>query len=689
MIRGRERLRRAARIAPFLVAAVVAGALLDARDTGAAPGPWSFPHAPHLKPETVAAARAAAGSGVVDDKDCRVCHDYATAGDRHDVTRAASCDACHLGEAYLEVKLDTAERPERRAFPHAAHMKDATISCFTCHALLEDQGWIEFSIPADGFGTRGRGGKPGGANGTSTCADCHAEHVPKGGTVKHYETTGDGKACATCHGTAASILPLRYRAAARAAGPRPFLHANHGGARADCETCHAEMATSRTVWDSRPVDAAEEACRTCHVGATFSERESPVPFVQFERFAHVEHLNPAGEIATTHEGTPDCGTCHFPEAGQDEPVGRGALLAFDACVRCHDAWRVEGHGVGAWSCFKCHAGDVGEDGRLATTRVERPVLGEVRFLSVHHPAITARGPRLETGAEPAGKRCEECHVADLETLQSGLGARFAHGPHLPETPAAKDCLVCHASMATARRSADASRYEPFVTAPPAPGRPDARGCFDCHLTSDLGGSFTASASERDVPEFDHAGHVRGAPWKGGEGIACTECHDAGSDLGYTLPEDVVTCKRCHSHDEQQPEKRARTGSSTSTGDATACKHCHASVGDGTGFGAPAGSDEASRRRTRALLVSGSQFHDKTGACANCHHRDARAGAEPWAYRERITSTRPVASIHDDPEQRAAWFNDPGIQDTPDAQGRTCATCHRREPDGYLRALEQR
>ena len=57
------------------------------------------------------------------------------------------------------------------------------------------------------------------------------------------------------------------------------------------------------------------------------------------------------------------------------------------------------------------------------------------------------------------------------------------------------------------------------------------------------------------------------------------------------------------------------------------------------------------------------------------------------YKERITTARVKSSVHDDRAQRDAWYNDPRIKDTGvDPQGRTCMSCHRREPQGYLRSL---
>jgi decaheme cytochrome c component MtrC/MtrF-like protein len=657
---------------------------------GDARGPWSFSHAAHLTPQTLAAARAGPGTPG-SDAECIVCHDFAATGDVHVVERERSCNTCHLGDDHLELELAKPPAATRPAFPHRSHVKDPAIGCFTCHRVREDRGAVWFSIPPRGLGARGAGGAPGGPDGAFTCADCHAEHRPTAG-VKQDDVTGDGKRCSECHGDAALILPLQHRGRTRPSAARSFRHADHGGAVADCATCHASMAKSRTVWDSRPVDVAPDTCRGCHVGADFVTRESVVPFVQFERFSHVEHLTPAGKVKTAHEGTPTCATCHFPKTGASasaEPVGRGGMLDFDGCVTCHESWRVEGHGVGSWACFKCHVGEVAEDGKLPMARasVSRGRIDAVGFLSAHHPEITTRGPRLRDGRETStGKRCIDCHVGGREALDSRLAGRsFAHGPHLSESPSANDCLACHSSALDARWSQDLIRFDTHLTAAPAPtaDRIEARGCRECHLGPDAQ-ALQIGVAEREVPQFDHAGHVHGAPWNGAKGIECTECHVAGGDAGYTTAGDVLDCTRCHAHDEKQPEKRARTGPSVPEGTAQSCAFCHSTIGAAGGT-VPAPTNAASRRREHAALVSGTQFHDRTGDCAACHARAASPAAPPqeraWVVRAKVR-----VSIHDDPRYRDRWFNDPTIDKTPDALGRTCSTCHRREPESYLRGF---
>lgn len=701
-------LRAAART---LAAAVVVAALAAAATTSSAAGPFSFPHRPHLSADTI--ARAGAGQ----DADCRVCHDYSR-GERD--AHLKGCDACHVGREHLELKFAEAA-PARPAFQHKEHLFDAKgaprgdVSCMTCHAMVQDQDWIEFSVPTAGLGPRGRGDRGGGAMGVKTCADCHAAHEPKGGLVDEDERTGDGKACAQCHLGAASILPLRYRPPAeRAAGERPFRHADHGGVKGECEACHTTMRASRTIWDHDPSQATAGKCAECHVDArgeplvALSSRKTTVTRIDFEKFPHAAHVG--------KKGGETCQSCHFPETSPEakarfperepsaEPTGRDQLVNYDVCVACHGAdewapgkrsWAVEGHGVGAWACFKCHEGVADAQGRLpiAGAEVARATIGEARFSVHHHPGITSKGaplarPTQEVGGE--ARQCTDCHVAGIEALASRLaGKPFAHAPHLPAQPDQDDCLACHSSSASARRSEDLARFDPHVAGLPAPAGANAaaKSCFECHVgatAAELG--LETPPAKRRVAQFDHGGHVNAASLvAGAKGIACTQCHEEGGRFGYTTPPEVLDCTRCHAH-EGDPAKVARTGPKISQGDASKCLNCHEAV-----RGAEEGRVGAQVRetivRTHLALREGRQHHDKGGACASCHARED-AAQEP--YRERIARAQVRTSIHEDPALAREWFNDPAIaKPGADPKGRTCATCHRNEPRGYLRSLSAR
>ncbi|MCE9635015.1 MAG: hypothetical protein K8T90_04850 [Planctomycetes bacterium] len=724
MIRGTTRGGRA--LAAWLTVSAVGAALcvvaiVAAQATFAGPygdGPYSFPHQPHLSPATISAglAEAAAldrsgkrpGGGGVADKECRVCHNFAVSDDAH----LDGCMTCHVAAKNLDAQFARAA-PVGARFPHKEHLKDTSVTCFSCHRVEKEMGWVEFSLPEGGLGAAGTGGRPGGKHGDFTCTDCHRAHEPKGGLVKKDDVTGDGKPCETCHTGVTSILPQRFRSAANRGNDRSFLHGDHGAADGDCAKCHAAVKTSRTIWDYDPVAGTAQACESCHmdaekkplVGVASPGRTTRLPFVVFSKFPHEKHLAaPENKIETSGKVTDGCRTCHYPERdaaatklfparkASDEPVGRGALVDYDACVACHASWSAPGHGVGAWACFKCHSGAADAEGKLpvAKAKVARETIsGGVKFANHDHPGVTRNGGTLADATDAGatskdGKKleCRDCHIGDPSALTSALNGRaFKHGPHLPSAPSNTDCLACHTSSGTASWSADLQRFDPHFEAPVT--RSDAggsaKGCLVCHVGATREQLGLASV-EKTVPEFDHKSHVVGAKWKGGLGVPCTGCHVEGGEIGYVTPADVADCTRCHAHDEKDAEKFARTGKKTSTpADAKNCKECHEEIRDAL-------SPTKIAPRTHLSLLPGKQFHDKGGDCASCHAREGRT----YVYAERVTKAKAATSIHEDADYAGQWFNNPAIEKPGvDPQGRTCDTCHRFKPRGFLRALGAR
>jgi hypothetical protein len=401
----------------------------------------------------------------------------------------------------------------------------------------------------------------------------------------------------------------------------------------------------------------------------------------------------------------NCKTCHYPEADEQgkrvfpqraasvEPVGRAQLVNFKTCDACHGheawapskpSWHVEGHGVGAWACFKCHDGTADAQGKLkiGTAASSRESIRATRIASHAHPGVAARGaPLADPTQQVDGKprACSECHLGDLALLTSRLVDKpFSHAPHVSAKSTSDDCLACHVTSATSRRSEDLRRFEAHLGDAPAPtgAAAAARGCLDCHAGANAADLGIERAAEARVVQFDHAGHVRAASLVPGEkGIGCTECHVVGGDRGCTTPADVLACTKCHAH-EGDAAKVARTGPKTSVGDATKCLFCHEQVrGDANGaVGAP---PRETIERQHLALTPGVQKHDKTGDCAACHVRD---GAASTPYEERIRSAKVQLSIHEDPAFADRPFNDP--------KG-NCAICHRNEPRGYLRSLSKR
>ena len=701
-------------IATVGVAAAAAWLVPGVPSQGA--GPFSFPHQPHVSDTLIEAGLRAAsaaasgrpqrGGGGTVDSECRVCHDFAKGPEAH----LSGCATCHIGDQYLQVEQTAAPATTRSVFPHAAHLESGELTCFSCHRTQVEEDWVEFSVPPPSLGPRGVDGRPGGPLAEETCADCHAEHEP-GGAVKQDDVTGDGKQCSDCHMGAKQILPIVYRYDRPTTSVRPFRHEDHGGATGTCDACHGDIRASRTIWDYDPTLATTEKCVGCHVsdaagtpliGIATPVRESKLPYVDFSNFPHAAHLAaPKGEIAVSGKVTAECRTCHYPETDAEasklfparpasgEPVGRAQLVDYRACEPCHQAWKCENHGVGAWACFKCHTGLPDSEGKLpiASAEVSRDEVTSVRFTTVHHPGITSRGAPVKemTGGGDASKKvCSDCHVGDLEELQSRLqGKDFAHAPHVSGDAANAECLVCHPTAATTSWSEDLQRFEARVggSGSVVGAAAGAKGCLECHVGAspdELG----LAKKDRMVPQFDHKAHVSSGSYHAiVSGIACTECHIAGGDVGYQVPQDVADCTKCHSHDPKATVKFERTGPATSEGEAKLCLYCHDEVRKD-------GENPPRETRTRAHLdlLPGTQYHDKGGACAACHERDGLDGMRS-DYRERITTARVKGSIHDDQSQRDAWFNDPRIKDAGvDPQGRTCMSCHRREPQGYLRSL---
>jgi len=672
---------------------------------------YAFPHRPHVSPETVAAALEASARPALwrrgapapqaspSDAECRVCHDWSK-GDAAG-THLEACLRCHSDpvskDSYLESRIRkpaTADSP----FPHGKHVAEAGITCFTCHAAVASADYAEFTLPPEGLGTPGREGLPGGAAGEHLCADCHLEHGPgEASLVRQDDRTGDGKECVACHLDAPVIVPQRFRpgAPADAKGTRPFRHADHlvpGKEAAGCDGCHAPIRKSGSVWDYDPGRGTADACAACHVTgperkplAADLGRKDPIPYVTFSYFSHAAHLVPAGRYPNAAKVTASCDTCHNPARDPQapaalramdrspEPLGRPDLLRFEACMACHQAdWAVESHGKGAWSCFKCH--DAGAEGKMGPApgraSVDRAGAPAVRFKTVHHPGVTRMGAALKDPREAAGRECRDCHKGRLEDLPSGLaGKAFHHGPHLPPDPPDSACLECHPGTRTASWSEDLALFEEAA-------------CSACHAGASEGAAATAGA-RRAVPQFDHRGHVEPGPAGSGfQGIRCTECHDLSGKSGASVPADVATCTRCHSHDPAKAEMFRRTGpKQVADAETSRCLPCHREEGidqarDLWGGKLPRAGDEAGRRqRARLDLRDGEQWHDRGGGCGSCH--DLEAPGRARSYEPRVEEAK-VSRIHrSSPADR--WFNAKFWSEEKDAAGHSCLECHRFKP----------
>ena len=672
---------------------------------------YAFPHRPHLSPAVVAAALEAAAKPVTwkpgaaaapKDAECLVCHDYSK-GDAAE-PHLDACFQCHSDpvskDKFIDFKVRAGER-KGTPFPHEAHLAAEGVTCATCHAAVTSADFVEFTMPVAGLGEPGRDGLPGGPAREHVCADCHLAHGPgPGSIVKQDDRTGDGKDCKACHLDAPVILPQRFRPdepVSPAAGPRPFLHADHivkGNESASCDSCHAPIRKSESVWDYDPGKGTADACAKCHIAgkeqaplAKDLGRKDAIPFVTFSYFSHAAHLQPAGKYPNAVAVTASCDTCHNPARDarapaalramdkSPEPLGRADLLRFEACNACHSKdWAVENHGSGAWSCFKCHDGG-GADGKIgpapAHASVERVGAPAVKFRAHHHPGVTSKGAALADPREAAGKECKDCHKGRIEEIPSGLsGKPFLHGPHLAPEPTDASCLECHPGVRAASWSED---LELFAGA----------SCAACHAGPAEGGPGGA-AKKRTVPQFDHRSHVEPGPEGSGfKGIRCAECHDLTGASAAPVPKDVGDCSRCHSHDPAKAELFKRTGpKSIGEAETTKCLPCHLEKGldqarDLWGGKLPNAGDASSKRqRGRLDLAAGTQWHDLGGGCASCHDRET-PGVLARPYEPRVEEAKVTRLHRSTPADR--WFNAKFWSEEKDAAGHSCADCHRYKP----------
>lgn len=692
---------------------------------------YSFPHEPHISPAVVSAALAESaaalqtgkrtGGGGTVDRECRVCHDY----DKGDDAHLDGCyTLCHVDNKHLVQQAEPKVAKKGPVFPHKEHLKDKSITCFSCHGVRKEMGWIEFTNPAGGLGDLGVAGRPGGKGqsaGTWTCNDCHHTHEPKNADIPQFAKTGDGKACSECHLDAEKIEPKKLRGASAAAAPgATFRHGDHGGSAGPCLECHAEMKTSKSIWDSDPVKGTTDACTRCHVGeggkslAVPSGKTTQLEFVRFSKFPHADHISaPEGKIQTS--GKVDlskgeggaCATCHYPEQSAEsakyfpnrkpsrEPVSREELIEYSACLPCHADWRTEGHGVGDWACFRCHTSDAPDaSGKLpmAQSAVKRETLSKgVQFAEMHHPGITSQGAALKDRTQPSAngvRECSDCHKGDVETLPARVrGKPFTHASHLTGDPVKDDamCASCHSSSLVSTHSRSLRRFDPHLEPPAsaAGAAGAAPGCLTCHVgakAEDLGLQIT----NRIVPEFTHKGHVTAKPDKGFAGLRCSECHAAIAEApGYTTAKDVLDCTKCHTHGngaDKDPAKIKRTGPSTSSKEsAKFCVACHEDVQSTTP------PNYETERRHMTLVAGAKQFHDEGGACADCHARENL----PYTYEQRIKKAEIKLSIHADQALSGAWFNNPALpMQSDDPQANACMKCHRKEPRNHLRGLNK-
>jgi DmsE family decaheme c-type cytochrome len=210
------------------------------------------------------------------------------------------------------------------------------------------------------------------------CTTCHrgaTEHVaaPAADNINRPEPAD----CLTCHTRSAKLAQWED-------GP-------HGRNSVQCRECHnPHKSVSRpefTTVGNRRLDAASEACTTCHQDAVAS----------FTLPSH--HL--------IREGGISCVSCHDPHGGDT----LRQIAKVDRCVTCHPAQRgpfVYEHAPVLEDCANCHVPHGSANRRL--TELPQPSL----CLQCHSLADTRHAQGAVAGARVSGaafRNCVGCHAA--------------------------------------------------------------------------------------------------------------------------------------------------------------------------------------------------------------------------------------------------------------------------------------
>ncbi|MBL9076977.1 MAG: hypothetical protein JNL08_05710 [Planctomycetes bacterium] len=613
----------------------------------------AFRHGSHLSPTWHTTPR-----GEQYEKHCKVCHDFDAGQPIGLGAPTRTCAACHfsdpsvaMGDAARLVfeggQASGGQRPF--AYDHAlpGHRERA---CADCHAWSNTPRGdfpypdVQFAMPAA----------------LTVCADCHHHGAddPAAAAQRTLHEAGTGGAwraawdratgCDSCHKAGTPRLLDGHRRATE----RGFSHASHlpatGGA---CTECHAmDGAAAATAG----MGVLQKGCGDCHFGDRGASTTKLQADLQVERM-------PTQFSHASKGHREDCSKCHPMAAGARDPdVGR---LYADCTKTCHSERRVERHG--AWSCNDCHrSGDPRAERdqaaveAIATVAVQRPAEGSrFRFEAMVHPGITTRGAAVHAAA--AGRACADCHRRDLPALAGAAEPRrFLHDGHLAAVSNDTPDTACTACHVTVRDATSSPRTVAFAAESPK----ERQTCTAlCHQSPRL--EVEARPTTVDVPVFDHAQH---------RAHACAECHVRGSDVvalrDAKLAGDgaAFACARCHGH--KDPEKIKVTGGYDTTKPNDTCRECHAPKEK------PSYQKELRSVQRFQLVADVRQFHDKGGACTNCHGLEqGRPG--PVRTPVRIAARLDLHTSHDGvrrPDGSTASV--PAVRGTDE-----CLSCHAWDP----------
>ncbi|MBX3464871.1 MAG: hypothetical protein KF830_17015 [Planctomycetes bacterium] len=596
-------------------------------------------------------------------RDCRGCHRYD--GDRQVSAPQAECDSCHVGTGLLqrafaagwERDLSRQGTRTRQAFRHGTH---GMLECRECHLPRDNDFQVE------NYEVR---------TGPGHCVRCHEAGRVDAAVVARLRWFRGAVDLATAAelGLAPFTPPEAAQRAAYAdrlvavfAGPTgglntvplptggEFDHGDHLGLA--CADCHQGIPAA----DARQVGTGSiptQACGTCHTGDAAGTPLPPAtaprrverPLVALGTFAHADHfgwqqrgrrpgISTAAGYARIEAGCTECHRYAPAVGGRDFPFSPdGGPHTYLACVGCHDgpAWTTGesraaprhastgGSGSGWRDCARCH--EFGQDdltSRRPHVEVERHRERTFDFPAHTHPDITQRGIiRAGEAGRPERTECRDCHRARVPELPSRRRQQaFRHDVHLPATPKADDCLVCHPRAAAAADAA-ALGGDDFRTY-------DLGACTQCHW----GGPVTETTVPEPAPPrarvvaFPHGPHVTKAQ------LACGECHaPSASGQDMTTKPGALQCGQCHDHRDGGPTTEGLFGEAVGS-----CARCHHDEKPAPGQRAvakvpPAGEGHGGaaspRYRVEQAAFAGfaaPQHHPLGTACTECHraHRSA-------------------------------------------------------------------
>ena len=589
--------------------------------------------------------------------DCFGCHDP----DNPTGIESPLCLRCHY--ARFEAQGTRPQRAEKGAlFQHREHANN--LVCRHCHSPREESGpkrgaVLQGSTVPDDMSV---------VSGTTFCLACHGPQAKdiyarwvaperNDAVIEAAERRISGVISRL--NDAPEIGPEKFDGVGffhrdHIAGWPPRTDAARAAAGETCKVCHESVAGTisacealRTAAPAAGLGAAvfdTKSCAACHIERGATGEPAPLAFGVGERpwksatagtFSHRDHLrNPKRldglDAKRKLIGEKGCYVCHelaeaadpgmatFGVRAEFAPVAAAGKTGYDACVSCHESWRVVGRQESRGEkyhftirsdtsvCAGCHRlGHVTDMKAIPyTVKVTRPRELAFEIREHAHPFIAAREKNDAKGAAVA-EECSKCHRADLPAQPSRIRkSRFSHASHLPREATPDDCARCHSGIEKTKGPEEIGS-EKFALY-------DSKACAKCHKDVALEPASDTKAGEIEVPLFAHADHV-GKKMPDGTAVSCDTCHeskvpDAKREVGVL--EKAAKCVTCHDHG-----KNAEiTGGATAAYVAN-CVACHKA-------GVPAsGTSLAAASRIAITGILAKQLHPLDRPCKDCHAAD--------------------------------------------------------------------